>query len=612
MIIITEVKPENDFATIKKAEPTITFQPLGKLVTQFAYANIKININITKLYDEVNSLCLAAKILEEETKTIGDGTSANLIKSMTMDIKQSCIDNSQRLREIGETFGCTEIETPEHIHKPEEKRETLLRRPKRQLITLAVIAVTSIVSIYTATQLIDIASGDDNEEVAIQSNHIVTALQDTSNRISRNEAKIKQLTDHIEKLKYELVIARKKDAVVIRSLGLKTEAIGITNHLQEIQLGLFEILKGNLSPHIVEMSVIQKALNVLHRKVSQYGYILSTNKAQEAFQGMTSFVSYKNGKLVVLLHVPIYKTQSTLFAYKYVSTPIVTTNNETTLIINPEKKILAVNIESELYIETTQYYLEHSCRKIKDIYFCKDGAILKRRNHESCLRNLYTKNMKGILKQCDLDIFKEEEFITKLNSTSFLVYTKKKSLINLICIKEGTVVLDRKEYISNTNIINLKKSCKANLQKHIISHHIAIDLEMDYQFNSIGVNLTEILELNKEQTEKFIEFAEKKLDNNNAGIRLIKIREKFHLHEISQHRGFLQKIKSIVLAIVSALCLIILLYIIVKLSLNLVNRKKGNKKEVRINVNLKNTERKEDSDFPEGQEDDQISLTSKY
>ena len=61
-----------------------------------------------------------------------------------------------------------------------------------------------------------------------------TALQDTSNRISRNEMKIKQLTDHIEKLKYELVTMKKKDSVVIRALGLKTEAIGITNHLQEI------------------------------------------------------------------------------------------------------------------------------------------------------------------------------------------------------------------------------------------------------------------------------------------------------------------------------------------------------------------------------------------
>ena len=121
---ITEVKPENEFVTIKKVEPAINFQPLGKIVTQFAYSNIKININITKLYDEVNSLCLAAEILEEETKSIGDGTSASLIKSMTMDIKQSWIANSKRLKEIGETFGYTDIETPEHIHKLQTEKKS--------------------------------------------------------------------------------------------------------------------------------------------------------------------------------------------------------------------------------------------------------------------------------------------------------------------------------------------------------------------------------------------------------------------------------------------------------------------------------------------------------
>lgn len=202
-----------------------------------------------------------------------------------------------------------------------------MKRPKRQLVTLAEIAVISIVSIYTATQLIGIASGNDNEEIATQSNHIVTALQDTSNRISRNEMKIKQSTDHIEKIKYELVIMNKNDSVVIRALGLKTEAIRITKHLQEIQLCLFQILKGNLSPHIVEMSVIQKAFDTLHRKMSQYGYILSTNKAQDALQRMISFVAYNNGKLIVLSHVPIYKRQAALFAYRYVPTPIITENN---------------------------------------------------------------------------------------------------------------------------------------------------------------------------------------------------------------------------------------------------------------------------------------------
>ena len=159
---------------------------------------------------------------------------------------------------------------------------------------------------------------------------------------------------------------------------------------------------------------------------------------------MTSFVAYKNGKLIVLLHVPIYKTQAALFAYRYVSTPIITANNETTLIINPEKKVLAVNIENEMYIETTQYFLEHSCRKIKDIFFCKDGSIMKRRNNKSCLKDLYTKDMKGILKDCDLDIFKEKEFISKLNSTSYLVYSKQKSLVNLICIKMALLTWIRK------------------------------------------------------------------------------------------------------------------------------------------------------------------------
>ena len=96
-------------------------------------------------------------------------------------------------------------------------------------------------------------------------------------------------------------------------MGLKTEAIGITKHLQEIQQGLFDVLKENLLPHIVEMSVIQKVLDTLHRKVSQCGSTISTNKAKEALQGMTSFVSYKNGKLLILFHVPIYKIQSAFF-----------------------------------------------------------------------------------------------------------------------------------------------------------------------------------------------------------------------------------------------------------------------------------------------------------
>ena len=125
---------------------------------------------------------------------------------------------------------------------------------------------------------------------------------------------------------------------------------------------------------------------------------------------------------------------------------------------------------------------------------------MKRRNNKSCLKDLYTKDMKGILKDCDLDIFKEKEFISKLNNTRYLVYSKQKSLVNLICIKNGIVNLDKKEYIINNNIITLRDNCKANLENHILSHHRTIDLEVDYQFNTIGIDLEEILQLNKQET----------------------------------------------------------------------------------------------------------------
>lgn len=137
------------------------------------------------------------------------------------------------------------------------------------------------------------------------------------------------------------------DAVVISTLGIKTEAIGITNQLQEIQLCLFEMLK-EIWHHTQKKCLSFEKHSNITWKVSQYGYILSTCKAQETLQAMRSFVAHKNGKLVVLFHVPIYKTQSTLFAYRYVSTPFTTTNNETTLIIGTGKKILAFNIESEM------------------------------------------------------------------------------------------------------------------------------------------------------------------------------------------------------------------------------------------------------------------------
>ena len=69
---------------------------------------------------------------------------------------------------------------------------------------------------------------------------------------------------------------------------------------------------------------------------------------------------------------------------------------------------------------------------------------------------------------------------------------------------------------SKSNIITLRDTFKANLRIHTLSRHMTIDLEVDYQFNTIGIDLKEILQLSKEGTKEFIEFARKKLNNSNT------------------------------------------------------------------------------------------------
>ena len=183
--------------------------------------------------------------------------------------------------------------------------------------------------------------------------------------------------------------------------------------------------------------------------------------------------------------------------------------------------------------------------------------------------------------------------------------------------KNGIVKLDKKEYIINNNIITLRDNCRANLENHILSHHRTIDLEVDYQFNTIGIDLEEILQLSKQETEEFIEFAKKKLNTSSTQLKLVDIKRKFHLHNISKHQSLLQKIKSIVLAVITVFSLLILFYFIIKLTLKLIKTRKGPGKDVKIMVNMASVDKKSSlqslnkESAPEA-EKDIISLTSDY
>ena len=67
-----------------------------------------------------------------------------------------------------------------------------MRREKRQIVVLATIAITSLVTYFSTKELVQMSLADDDELVDT-SNHIIQAVQSHDNRISRFEEQQKQL-----------------------------------------------------------------------------------------------------------------------------------------------------------------------------------------------------------------------------------------------------------------------------------------------------------------------------------------------------------------------------------------------------------------------------------
>ena len=93
--------------------------------------------------------------------------------------------------------------------------------------------------------------------------------------------------------------------IVARMFSIKTQAISIKSHLDGIEVGLYNLLKGHLTPFLVNIETIQRSIEELRNTISQNGYVLSTYDASEALQTQASFVSFKNGTIIALLYLPI-------------------------------------------------------------------------------------------------------------------------------------------------------------------------------------------------------------------------------------------------------------------------------------------------------------------
>ena len=76
--------------------------------------------------------------------------------------------------------------------------------------------------------------------------------------------------------KMGLLFQQDRQMIVARIFSIRTQAISIKTHLDVIEVGLYNLLKGHLTPFLVSIEVIQKNLDELRNAIAKRGYLLST------------------------------------------------------------------------------------------------------------------------------------------------------------------------------------------------------------------------------------------------------------------------------------------------------------------------------------------------
>ena len=108
---------------ITKTSAEIIFEPMGSIIPELSWANIRITLNLTTMFEENNNLCKAHSQLRSEGKTFipklykGDTNNRNykLIIDMTNNLKHNCLENTYIIDEVADVFGVKDYQRPEYL-----------------------------------------------------------------------------------------------------------------------------------------------------------------------------------------------------------------------------------------------------------------------------------------------------------------------------------------------------------------------------------------------------------------------------------------------------------------------------------------------------------------
>ena len=504
------------------------FIPRGELFSKIASGHLHIPIKLTIFDHRIQAI---DQLKDQVDSTFNPSNFAKLIHLDKRELKiiRDAINLDLRLTRKGL------VEAKNHFKLHHHQFGN--RRSKRQvLVGLAGIAAGLIYSEITKAEAIKVIQNDQSI--------IKSEVQENILKISESETDIKLLNKTSQLIQDELkkvFLRSESNTIKITMIYVQSLIRHYITSCEGFLNGLSSALSGKLTPNFVNILDLKEPIKTLKTRASNQGYKLSIDSTLELPNLPLSLILNET-HLNMIISIPIESPTSKFILYEYVPTPVPFILNQEThyLFINPRKRLIAVNLNSNQFIE-----LDHSdlntCSKFDKRFHCQ-SLIETSPSAQTCLLALYKNNFNTSKNLCNSYVSKNLIFGHKIRSSYLLVDTESKhikytynisSVITEPFPGSKIVKVDSGSSVATKNLFISKNEINNDFDLEIDSNHLDF---LDTQ--GFQTTLTELGILDK--NEKFINMNDSEMfdEINNS---LAKVGSKLSLESVTRIVRFQQK-----------------------------------------------------------------------
>jgi hypothetical protein len=347
----------------------------------------------------------------------------------------------------------------------------LLDRPKRFVFSLvlsllASVGVSSIFGAVTASQMSTLKSGV--SDLSQKQNLIVHQLEKGSKAILANRHLINNLADLSLKLsKYVTVEHFEADGVLLYII-MTAEFARIDEALNVFIQIVEAATNHQFHPAILSQHGGVAAFEQIQAKAESRGLFPVINNAQQMSQLRTHFFYTPTG-INLVIEIPLCGEHNTFVLYQFQALPIQLTP-EVFLTLEPKNPLLGIG-ETDLNTHSKYVELAHPelsrCRKLGQIFLCREQTIVNRPNTDSCLYALYISDHQAARMNCHINLkSSKKDQAVAVGHDTYAYYSATPTRYNVVC--QNRTMSSSGHQLTGISKLKVPQSCRIETARFVL------------------------------------------------------------------------------------------------------------------------------------------------